>query len=487
MFSASRRQFLSYVAGIGAATLTGCGPSDSIPAGSVEGPLQVLARRLSGSLLQPGQDGYLKRALAWNLRFAKTQPLGVSVCLNSSDVRESLLWAQNYQVPFAVRSGGHSFAGFSNTEGLLIDVSSLNQVDFDPSSGRVRLAGGVRNAGAREKLLQVDAAITHGRCVGVGVSGLTLGGGIGFSMRSKGLTCDRLLETEVVTANGETLVCNESSNADLFWACRGGGGGNFGINTSMTFQTFPVDKVTVFQIEWHSKQEEVLAALLKLAPLMPKEMGLLAAAEVTPSQPLSIFLLGQYYGSPDDVRSILAPVYQIAAPTTEDIRLERYWDAQTFLSEQGLPEYSQESSRYAYSDISDQALAAVFDWLKRWPGQTGSATWNLFLTGGQIDQLGRTDTAYCHRGARFLTTCTASWNTAMVPAEESALLEWQRAFHLDMAMYTSEESFQNFVDRNQDNYLRAYYGENLERLVQVKRRYDPNNVFRFSQSIPTQL
>ncbi len=485
--STSRRRFLTYLGGLTAFSLSGCGRETQSPLEGLERPLQLLSRRLSGPVLEPGQQGYLQRALPWNLRFAKVLPAGVAVCQSSADVREALLWAQAYGVPLAVRSGGHSFAGFSTTEGLMIDVSSLNQVEFDAASGKVRMAGGVRNSGARATLLQVDAAITHGRCVGVGVSGLTLGGGIGFSMRSKGLTCDRLLETEIVTASGEILTCNADSNSDLFWACRGGGGGNFGINTSMTFQAFPVDQVTVFQVEWNSKPEEVLAALLRLGPSAPEQLGMLAAAEVTPGKAPSIFLLGQFYGSPQELRTILDPIFQIAAPITEDIHQDKYWDAQTFLAEEGRPEYLQESSRYAYSDISNQAIGAIFAALRRWPGQTGSGTWNFFLTGGQVDRVGRTDTAYCHRGARLLTTCTVSWDSSLSAEAEAANLEWQQAFHLEMAQYTSAESFQNFVDRNQANYLQAYYGENLERLVQVKRRYDPANVFQFPQSLPTQL
>ena len=138
-------------------------------------------------MLEPGQDGYLARAVPWNLRYANVLPVAVAVCQNSADVRAALLWAQAYNVPLTVRSGGHSFAGFSTTDGLMIDVSSMNRVEFDAASGHVRLEGGVRNAGARDKLLQVDTAITHGRCAGVGVAGLTLGGGIGFNMRSQGL------------------------------------------------------------------------------------------------------------------------------------------------------------------------------------------------------------------------------------------------------------------------------------------------------------
>lgn len=366
----------------------------------------------------------------------------------------------------------------------MIDVSSMNAVRFDRDSGLVRVEGGVRNAGAREALRQVDAAITHGRCIGVGVAGLTLGGGIGFNMRREGLTCDRLLETEMVTARGELLVCNANTNSDLFWACRGGGGGNFGINTSLTFQTFPVDRLSVFFIVWDVSPEEILAELVRLGPTTPEALGLLVTIEITPDRRLRVYALGQYYGPVSELRAILDPVYQVAAPATVRMSFEPYWDAQVILAEEGLPEYLQESSRFAYSNLTDEALALIFDELRQWPGPSGSAAWNLFLTGGQIDRLGRTETAYCHRGAVMLTSIAMNWNSPLSPTEEQANLSWLRGFHERMAPFTSEESFQNFVDIAQPNYLRAYYGENLDRLIEVKRRHDPGNLFRFAQSLP---
>ena len=137
----------------------------------------------------------------------------------------------------------------------------------------MRLSGGARNANVYAALRPLGRAITHGRCKGVGVAGLVLGGGIGFSQRLQGLACDQLVETEIVIASGELLRCNEVDNADLFWACRGGGGGNFGVNTSLTFQTFPVAVVTVFRLVWRSGLDELLPAALALLPTTPDRLG----------------------------------------------------------------------------------------------------------------------------------------------------------------------------------------------------------------------
>jgi FAD/FMN-containing dehydrogenase len=155
------------------------------------------------------------------LRFAARLPAGIARCASPEDVRTCLHWARSNDVPLAIRSGGHSYAGFSTTSGLMIDVSLMNEVGGLDASGRVRLSGGARNANVYAALRPLGRAITHGRCKGVGVAGLVLGGGIGFSQRLRGLACDQLMETEIVIASGELLRCNAVENADLFWACRG--------------------------------------------------------------------------------------------------------------------------------------------------------------------------------------------------------------------------------------------------------------------------
>lgn len=193
---------------------------------------QELRRRLKGSLVLPGNAGYAQLRLPFNRRYASVQPSAIAVCAGSADVREALLWAGEHGVPIAARAGGHSYGGYSVTPGLIIDVSRLNRVDVDETDATVRVGPGARNTNVYNGLQPHSVAISAGRCPTVGISGLTLGGGFGFSSRRLGLTSDSLLETEIVTASGEVLTCSADSHPDLFWACRGGGGGNFGINTS---------------------------------------------------------------------------------------------------------------------------------------------------------------------------------------------------------------------------------------------------------------
>ncbi len=487
-FALDRRAFLAASAALlGLAHLPGFARASSSDAGSAasSAPWDDLARSLKGPLLRKDDPGYAKIAAPWNLRFAARLPAGIARCTSPEDVRAALLWAERNDVPFAIRSGGHSYAGFSTTSGLMIDVSLMNEVGDLDARGRVRVGGGTRNADVYAALGPLNRAITHGRCKGVGVAGLVLGGGIGFSQRLRGLACDQLVETEIVIASGELLRCNEVENADLFWACRGGGGGNFGVNTSLTFETFPVDVVTVFQLAWTVRVDDVLPAALDLLPATPDRLGCKLLADA--GREVRLELLGQLAGTQDELAALLAPLYRIGKPSRADISTLPYWHSQEFLSEEGPPEYSHERSRYIFRPVPPDGARTILDFLRRWPSTHGGAVWKMFLTGGAVAAVPPDATAFVHRKALMLSSIDLDWTEEDDAATVAANQTWLDAFHEATQPFTSGESFQNFVDEAETNYLRAYYGANLERLVEIKRKYDPANVFRFPQSIPLSL
>ena len=340
----------------------------------------------------------------------------------------------------------------------------------------MRLGGGARNADVFTALRAGNHAITHGRCKGVGVAGLTLGGGIGFSQRLHGLTCDQLVETEIVIASGELLVCNATENADLFWACRGGGGGNFGVNVSLTFRTFPVGDYTVFKLTWSDGIDDLLPAALELLPSLPDRLG--CKLQVEAGSKTALNLLGQLAGTQAELAELLAPLYRVSQPSEAAISVLPYWLSQEILVEEGAPEYSHERSRYIYRPLPAEAIAAILDYLRRWPGTHDGAEWKIFLAGGAVASVAPEATAFVHRKALMLSVIDLAWTPedhAAVVADNEA---WLDAFHAAMRPFTSDESFQNFVDGAETDYLRAYYGTNLERLVEIKRRYDPE------QSVP---
>jgi FAD/FMN-containing dehydrogenase len=442
-----------------------------------------LAGELQGTLLLPVDSGFADAAESWNLRFAEIRPAAIAQCTSASDVATCLQWAQANGIATVARSGGHSYAGYSNTTGLLIKVSAINQVDYDAGTGIVRVGGGARNADVYSNLRRVGRAVTHGRCEAVGVAGLVLGGGIGFNMRREGLTCDHLIGTEIVTADGRMLHCSDQDNAGLFWACKGGGGGNFGINTSFTFQTFPASDITVYNIAWSSNLDSLLPALLELLPQTTNRLGCKLSV-VNDGSTMTIQLLGQLAGTESELRSILAPIYALATPFQEAIMEASYWDGQDFLSEEGTPGYTHERSRYVYSSMPADGSRTILDFLRRWPGTGASATWKIFLMGGAVDDIARDATAYVHRGATMISSIELDWVETDTIATVAKNQMWLAEFHEAMRPFTSEESYQNFIDEAQNDYLRAYYGNNLGRLVQVKRQYDPQNVLTYQEAIP---
>lgn len=488
--SLSRRQFLR--AGTGAALglglglpslgwLTGCA---SLP-GSPTPAWNELAASLQGPLLMPGAPDFAAKARPWALQYASTLPQGIAQCLGEADVQACLQWAQAYKVPLVARSGGHSYAGYSTTTGLMVDVSAMNRVDIDGATGIARLGGGARNKHVYAACRPYGRAVTHGRCKDVGVAGLVLGGGIGFNMRAHGLTCDGLTETRIVLADGRALTCDANENAELFWAIRGAGGGNFGIHTGFTFQTFPVAVYTVFAMTWTERLADVFAALQDMALAAPNGLGMkLSVVAKAGASGLTLSILGQLAGPQDELKALLAPVFAMRAPDTAIVEERGYWDAQEFLSEDGTPEYSHERSRFARGALSGAAIQAILANLREWPGTTVAGTWKFFLMGGKIDDYKPTDMAFVHRGYSMITSAELEWSPADSPDVLAKNQQWLSRFHDRMEPYTSAYCYQNFIDPSQRDYLHAYYGLNLSRLQAAKRRYDPTDLFRYPQSIP---
>jgi len=497
----SRRRFLftstkaAVAVGIGVKSLTWLTGCASETAPNPTGIWVELDAALTGELFLPGSMGYFDKAKPWALQYVGTLPAGIARCANEQDVQTCVTWAKKNKVVLVARSGGHSYAAYSTTEGLLVDVSAMNTVTFDAASGMAAVAGGARNKDVYAALRPVGMAVTHGRCKEVGVAGLVLGGGIGFNMRARGLTCDRLRSTRIVTSDGLVRVCSETENTDLFWAIRGAGGGNFGIHTAFTFEPFVAPSITVFDITWDDNPEAVFeesieavfTALQDIVIAAPSTLGIkvsVGAKPVGASTKITVRILGQLVGSVSDLTALIQPAINIAAPTSSDIQVMAYWDGQEFLSEEGYPEYSHERSRFAPSAISTDGIAAIFRNMRAWPTTSGAATWKFFLMGGEIASKSPSDTSFVHRSSAMITSLELEW----LPADDGAVLQtsmaWLDAFHDEMQSYTSAHCYQNFIDRRQTNYLDAYYGENFDRLKQVKLAVDPTNMFTYPQAIP---
>jgi hypothetical protein len=303
-----------------------------------------LAKQLQGRLLRPNDAMYPAAAIINAARYAGTRPAGIAVCTTPADAAACVKWVRANGIPFAVRSGGHSYAGFSTSDGLVIDVSGMRAVAVDPAASTTTIAGGATNADVGDGMTPYGVYFPGGRCLSVGMAGLTLGGGWGFSCRHLGMTCDNLLATEAVTAAGEIVTASETENADLFWAVRGAGHGNFGVHTSFTYRVVAAGDVTVFRLMWTGGDTPALVdALCRLQVHGPRELGLRLAVRSqarmprTQPAPLDVDVIGLYWGPPEDVIDLLKPVEQVQAAAMRTVEEMPFPAARDFLEDEPRP------------------------------------------------------------------------------------------------------------------------------------------------------
>jgi len=370
----------------------------------------------------------------------------------------------------------------------------MRRVEVDGSRGTVQVGAGARNTDVYGGLQPQGVAISAGRCPSVGISGLVLGGGFGFSSRKLGLTADSLVETEMVTASGRLVTCNERQNADLFWACRGGGGGNLGVNTGFKFRVHPVASVSIYELEWDWRDaRDTVRALQKVIARAPDEfscrlgLGSSSKASAGGRPRPSISALGQYFGPRRELMDLLDPVLS-AAPATRKLIADRtFWQAKNFFFHNVPQGRFAVKSSYADELLSDSAVDTLVRWVERWPGssnQDGGGV-AVFAWGGAMNRVPAAATAFVHRDSRLLIALDTAWGDREPERVVSANLDWLEGFSAAIRPHVSGSAYQNFIDPSLRDWQRAYYGSNFERLVAVKRRYDPDNVFRFHQSIPT--
>jgi FAD/FMN-containing dehydrogenase len=468
----------------------------SLPLAS-EAAWRELARQLRGPVVRPWDPDFFKLAQPDNLRYANTLPQGIARCMNADDVSAAILWARKTGIKLITRSGGHSYAGYSTTDGLMIDMTLMNAVTFDPASGIVTVAGGARNDRIYDKLDDANVTITHGRCPSVGAAAFLLGGGIGFNMRENGLACDQVMASDLVKADGTvvSLKKGDADTKDIFWACQGGGGGNFGISTSFSLKTIPVPAapITVFKIVWSRNTQAVTAELMKALESATNRLGSrVSLSAVTPDQQahnrnVVVNLLGQLKGPKAELLAILADTYKAAAPDEDETDIQElpYWQGQKFLSEPARPTFYQERSAFVNQALTPQALATGFAHLRRWPGTRDYCDLRFFQTGGAVNDVGPRDTAFIHRRSKWLMVVGLYWTCEddRDPLRMARNHAWQNDFYRAMLPYAGGGAYQNFPDPSLADWRTSYYGDNLSDLTTIKRRLDPDRVFNFAQAL----
>ena len=461
--------------------------------------LRQLRRGFRGDVLARGQQGYRDARRVFNSRFDAVRPIGVALCESVGDVRKAVRWARRHDVRVAMRSGGHSYGGYSTTRGLVVDVGRLDQIDVDVDARTARIGAGSRLINVYAALWEHGVTIPAGSCPTVGLAGLALGGGHGFASRKLGLTCDNILAATVVTAAGRRIRCSESENADLLWALKGGGGGNFGVVTDLTFRTHPVSDVTTFRIRWPWEQAAIaIDAWQAFAPRAPDELFSVLGLSRGTSQP-NAGSSGQFFGTEQQLSALLEPLTSAGTPTTVRVVRRSYMDAMFHWANCGSLELCQPGSvaagtqrgpfraksDYAKRPFSAAAIRAVVTGVEARQNDpalgAGGITFDSY--GGAINRVDRASTAFVHRNALFSMQYLAFWNRGARSAVVRANRTWIRDFHRSMRPYVSGAAYQNYIDPELRGWKRACYGSNYERLVAIKRKYDPTNAFRFRQSI----
>jgi FAD/FMN-containing dehydrogenase len=463
--------------------------------------LAELARALHGELLLPGDPGYDAASAPANFRYDSIRPLAVASCDDEADVITCVDWSKAYHVPPVARGGGHSYAGYSTTEGLLVDIGRLNHVAVDDRSGHAVMAGAARNQNVLDATVDRQFVLPGGTCLAVGVGGLTLGGGIGYNTHWGGLTCDHLLSTRMVTAGGRVVHADREHHPDLFWACRGGAGGNFGINTEFTFQLpeIPAREVAFYRFDWRGADAAaaVLRAFDRLLTRDTQGFNAVAMAQASPvgaggpREAIDVFSRGQFIGTQAELERYVQPLIDAAGcPTQRTLTTLKYWDMQRmFASSEATRHSFGDVSRYSKAPLPDDTYAKIADLLAVCPSRTpesNGSMWSLGWIGGPaVRRFDRRQTAYVHRNMLTLLRATPVWASDAPKSVQNELIAWTEQMIRLVAPQTPAESYQNFPNRGIDNWQQQYYAENFARLVRVKTKYDPHNLFHNPQSIPT--
>lgn len=476
-------------------------PTTRKPAG--ERDLAALAQGLAGALVLPDDQRYAAASHLFNPSFDDVRPRAVAQCASAEDVTECVAFARRFDIPLAIRSGGHCYEGWSTGPGLVVDTGPLNSVRTEP--GVAVVGAGTRLIDVYARLAEDKVGIPGGSCPTVGIAGLTLGGGIGVVDRMWGLACDNLSAVEVVTADGKVVTCTRSADPDLFWACQGGAGGTFGVVTSFTFRTRDIEPVATWGLSWPwSRAATVIDAWLAWVPTAPDELwGSVHLSSAPHSATPKVSVVGTAFGGDLDAldRALDGLISAVgAAPSS------RYADAHSFLdamlTDAGCGGDTVDECRLAPDGvIGRQAYAASSDWIYRPLSPAGTATLlhaiesrhdtaqapdvavQLDASGGAINRVDRAATAFVHRGAICSVQYIANWYDGTPAAVRTSAAAWPHQARTAMRPYLSGEAYQNYVDGRITDWPQAYFGDNYPRLQRVKAAYDPGNLFRHPQSV----
>lgn len=441
-----------------------------------------------GEVLLPDDAGYDEVRQIWNAMIDR-KPALIARCTSTEDVIRAIQFGRTQNLLISIRGGGHNIAGNAVCDdGLMIDLSLMKDVQVDLTTRTASVGPGC-TLGDFDQVVQAHGLATPlGINSTTGVAGLTLGGGFGWLSRKYGMTIDNLLSAEVITADGQQLNASESENADLFWGLRGGGG-NFGVVTRFDFQLHPVGPnvlsgLIVFPFE---QAKSVISQFARFTETMPEELNVWMVTRKAPPLPFlpaevhgreMIALALCYVGDPEEGERLIAPLREFGTVLGEHVGVQPYtaWQ-QAFdpLLAKGARNYWKSHN---FAQISDGVIDAIIEYAARLP----SPHCEIFIgtIGGQTTRVAPEAMAYSSRDANYVMNVHGRWETA---AEDERCIAWAREFFARSQPFASSGAYINFLTQEETDRIAFVYGATWNRLVELKSKYDPTNLFRMNQNI----
>ncbi|GAA4042338.1 FAD-binding oxidoreductase [Arthrobacter methylotrophus] len=449
--------------------------------------LDGLREQLRGQLVTPRDPEYDSARAVFNGMIDK-RPAGIVRVAQVSDVIASVNFARDNSLPVAIRGGGHSAPGFGTwDDALVIDFVNRTGVRVDPEAGTARAEAGTTWADFNHATHAFGLATTGGIVGSTGIAGLTLGGGIGYLARKHGLSCDNLISADVVTAEGKFLTTSENQNEDLFWALRGGGG-NFGVVTSLEYKLHPMDMVHVGIVIYGAENTETVAKFYRdYMDSAPEEFGAFLGFHQGPPVPFLpeewhgkpvCVVVGMWTGDSAEGESRWQPFLDVA-PVAGSLITPMPYPALNVafdgLNPKGMQAYWKANF---ISELNDGVISAHSEF-----GATITSVntaVHVYPIDGAVARVGVQDTAFVNRGMKFAPVIAAQWQD---PADNEANIAWARNYAEALRPYSAASGYINFMDAEDQNRVTENYGVNYERLQAIKGKYDPGNLFHVNQNI----
>jgi FAD/FMN-containing dehydrogenase len=441
--------------------------------------LTKLRAALSGHFIEPGDPAYEQARRVWN-GLIDRRPTAIARCATVGDVVTCVEFARTHEMTVAIRGGGHNVAGNAVCDGgLVIDLAPMKQIVVDAPGRRVRAGGGVLWGELDEATQRFGLATTGGLMSMTGIAGFTLGGGLGNLMRSYGLACDNLLSADVVTADSRQLRVSAAENSDLYWALRGGGG-NYGVVTELQFQLHPVGPMLVAGVVAHplSAARDTLRFYREVTAGAPDALMVYAnlghGIDGTPRVGMRAVFNGPVAAGEEAVRKLRS----FGSPSADEIRPRSYVEIQRLVDPNFPAGRLNFWKAHFLAELSDEVIDLVVEAFKRVPSRYSGMVFEPM--GGAVARVGASETAFSQRSAPYSLLILAGWED---PSQSEANVAWARDLWEQVRPMAAPGVYVNYLGGEGEQRVRQAYGPNLNRLAEIKRRYDPDNFFRINQNI----